>query len=331
MKEVLSQQEIDSLLKALDSGQMPTEEVVEREDRNKVKPYDFRRPFKLSREYIDTLYMIFENFAKLSGISISNQILSNVEIKIIAVEQISYEEFLRSVPSSTIVGLFNSQPLLSNQLLALSPSLCMQIIEMMCGGVSSHAYDELSKTDFTDIEITIMEEVIIGILKSYSIAWSEISEIEVELESVESNPQTVQAISPNEPVVLMTFAVEISEQKNYMNICIPYISFDSIMDKLSMRNRFKYNQGPLDEYKELLERHMMNIPVDVEVTLGKSIITVEDILQLESGDIIQLNMNINDPLKMYVENLEYYLVKPGQIDGKMAVEVVEYLEEEGTE
>lgn len=329
MKEVLSQQEIDSLLKAINSGQLPAEELTEREDRNKVKPYDFRRPFKLSKEYIDSLYMVFENFSKLSSISISNQILTNVDMKIIAIEQISFEEFLRSVPLSTVVGLFRSRPLLSNQLLALSPTLCLQIIELMCGGVSSAFYDEANKTDFTDIEITILEEVIIGILKSFTNAWSEILEIETELESVESNPQTVQAISPNEPVVLMTFSVEISEQKNYMNICIPYLSFDNIMDNLSLRNRFQHNQGSMDEYRGLIEKHMMNVTVDVEVGLGKSIITVGDILQLEKGDIIQLDMNINDPLKMYVEEIEYYLVKPGQVDGKLAVEVVEYLEEEG--
>jgi flagellar motor switch protein FliM len=329
LKEVLSQQEIDSLLKAIDSGQIPEEEDVEREDRNKVKPYDFRRPFKLSREYIDTLFMVFENFAKLAGMSISNQLLTNVEMKIIAIEQISFEEFLRSVPISTVVGQFKSEPLLSSQILALSPTLSMQIIEMMCGGASSNIYDEVSKNDFTDLELTVLEEVIAGLLKSFATAWSEISVIETELEEVDSNPQTIQVISPNEPVVLMTFSVEIADNKNFFNICIPYLSFDNIMDKLSLRNRFKYNQSGALEYRAILERHMMNVSVDVEVSLGKSVITVEDILQLESGDIIQLDMNINDPLRMYVENIEYYLVKPGQVDGNLAVEVLEYIEEEG--
>lgn len=328
MKQVLSQEEIDSLLKAIDNGVVPEDEASDREEKNKIKPYDFRRPFKLSREYIDTLYMIFEHFAKLSGISISNQILSNVEMKIMAIEQISFDEFLRSVPNSTVVGLFKSEPLQSNQLLALSPSLAVQVVERMCGGISTSTFDEGDKEDFTDIEITILEEVILGILKSFRVAWSEIIELETELESVEANPQMVQAISPNEPVVLITLSVEIDEQKSFVNICIPYLSFDNIMDKLSLRNRFKYNQGSMEEYRALIEKHMMNVPVNVEVSLGKSTITVEDILQLETGDIIQLDMNINEPLGMYVENIKYYHVKPGLVENSLAVQVVEYIEEE---
>lgn len=328
MKQVLSQAEIDSLLQAIDNGEVQADEASDRDEKNKVKPYDFRRPFKLSREYIDTLYMIFENFAKLSGISISNQILNNVEMKIVAIEQISFDEFLRSVPNSTVVGVFKSNPLQSNQLLAMSPSLCVQVIERMCGGVNTSVFDEAEKEDFTDIEISIIEEVILGILRSFRMAWNEIIEIETELETVEANPQMVQAISPNEPVVLITLSVEIDEQKSFINICIPYLSFDNIMDKLSLRNRFKYTQVGMDENKALIEKHMMNVPLNLEVSLGKSSITVEDILQLEAGDIIQLDMNINEPLGMYVENIKYYHVKPGLVEDNLAVEVVEYLEEE---
>lgn len=330
MKQVLSQQEIDSLLNAISSGQIPKDDLVsEKDEPSKVKPYDFQRPFKLSRDYVDTLHMVFESFSKLAGMGISNQIIANVDMKVSAIEQISYEEFLRSVPISTVVGLFKSDPLPSNQILALSPPLCMQIIEMMCGGSRSSSFDEVNKTNFTDIELTILEEVMIGLLRSFQYAWSEISEIETELILVDSNPQSVQAISPNEPVVLITLSIEISGQKNYLNLCIPYLSFDNIMEKLSLRNRFRRQGDVLEEHRKLLEKHLLNVSVDVEVSLGKSLIAVEDILELEPGDLIQLDMSIHEPLSMYVENVEYYLVKPGLVDGKLAVEVVEYLEEEG--
>lgn len=326
MKQVLSQEEIDSLLKAINSGDVPTDEMEQ--SKNKVKPYDFRRPFKLSREYIDTLYMIFENYAKLAGISLSNQIFDNVEMTVKAIEQISFDEFLRSVSNATVMGIFKTKPLPGDQIIAMSPSLCVQIIERMCGGASFAGFNEEKKTSFTDIEISIVEEVMTGALKSFEVAWNEIIPVETELGTIGSNPQVVQVISPNEPVVLITLVVEVGTQSNFINICIPYMSFDNIIDKLSLKNRFKHNQRSIDEYQDLMRKHMMNVPIGVEVSLGKSIITVEDVLQLEMGDIIQLDMNINEPLGMFVENLEYYKVKPGKIDGKLAVEVLEYIEEE---
>lgn len=328
MKQVLSQEEIDSLLKALDSGTVPDLEEGEGDEKSNIKPYDFKRPFKLSKEYIDTLVMIFENFSKISAMIISNQLVSNVEIKLVAVEQISFEEFLRSVPSSTVVGTFTTSEFLSNQLIALSPQFSVQVIEMMCGGTNKKNPDDLKRTQFTDIELSILEEVIAGFLKAFQSAWDEILEIKTQITSVESNPQMIQSISPNEPVVLVTCSSEIGEYKNFINLCIPYLSFDNIIDKLSIRNRFRYADTGNNDYSEIIGKSIMNVPVELEVALGKSRINVEDILQLEQGDLIELDMNIKEPLRMYVEGKGYYLVKPGQVEGKIAVEVIQYLEED---
>jgi len=328
LKQVLSQEEIDSLLKALDVGKVPDLVEGEGDEKTNIKPYDFKRPFKLSKEYIDTLYMIFENFSKMSGMILSNQLLSNVEIKLVAVEQVSFEEFLRSVPSSTVVGTFSTEQFLSNQLIALSPQFSIQVIEMMCGGTNKKNPEDIKRAQFTDIELSILEEIIVGLLKAFRLSWEEILTIETEIISVESNPQMMQSISPNEPVVLVTCSSEIGEFKSFVNLCIPYLSFDNIIDKLSIRNRFRYNDTGNNDYREIIGRSLMNVPVELEVALGKSIINVEDILQLEQGDLIQLDMNIKEPLKMYVEGKGYYLVKPGQVEGKIAVEVIQYIEED---
>lgn len=328
MKQVLSQEEIDSLLKALDSGTVPSLEDGDGDEKSNIKPYDFKRPFKLSREYVDTLAMIFENFSKISSMIISNQLVSNVEIKLVAVEQISFEEFLRSVPSSTVVGTFVTSQFLSNQLIALSPQFSVQVIEMMCGGTNKKDPDDIKRSKFTDIELSILEEIIVGLLKAFKVAWEEILEIDTEITSIDSNPQMIQSISPNEPVVLVTCSAEIGKFKNFINLCIPYLSFDNIIDKLSIRNRFRYTDSGNNDYSEVLSKSLLSVPVELEVALGKSKINVEDILQLELGDLIQLDMNIKEPLKMYVEGKGYYLVKPGQVEGKIAVEVLQYLEED---
>lgn len=329
MNQVLSQQEIDSLLNALNTGEIDPSAIKKEEEKDKIKSYDFRRPVKLSKEYINTLYMIFENFSKMAGNSMSNLIHSNVEIKIGAVEQISYDEFIRSIPNPTLMGVFTSKPLGGNQILEINPQFCMQVVELMTGGSQSqYSRDSKKKDSFTDIELGILEEVVLGILKAFEGAWKEIIDVKTELGSVDTNPQLVQNMSPNEPIVLISFVVELFKNKSFMNICIPYMSFENIIDKLSMRNWFDFEKDSGDFYKEILSERIKSLQVNLEVNLGNSIITVDDFLHLEDGDIIQLDKKINSPLKMYIEDKVHYLVKPGRVDNKLAVEVLQFLEED---
>lgn len=327
MKQVLSQQEIDSLLNAIDTGEIVSEDLEE-EKEDKVRSYDFRRPIKLSKEYINTLYMIFENFSKISGNLISSQVSSDVEIKLGAVEQISYDEFIKSIPKTTLIGLFKSKPLTGVQLLEINPHFCYQYIEIMCGGGADQVNLEAASKEFTEIELGILEELVEGILKSFEAAWGEIIDLKSEVESLETNPQLIQNLSPNEPVVLMSFSVDVNNSRSFINICIPFVSFENIMDKLSFRNWFDFQKESNEENKEVLAERIISSTVDLKVLLGETKITVDDFLQLETGDIIQLNLKTTNPLEMYVEDRLHYLVKPGQVKGKLAVEVLQYVEGE---
>ena len=329
MKQVLSQQEIDSLLNALTSGEIDPASIKEEEERNKVRSYDFRRPIKLSKEYINTLYMIFENFSKMAGNLLTTLIHTNVNMKVGAVEQISFDEFIRSTPNPTLMSIFRSKPLSGTQVLEVNPQFCLQVIELMCGGIESN-YNKIpkKKEKFTDIELGILEEVISNILKAYQAAWSEVIDIETEIDSLETNPQLVQNMSPNEPVIFTSFIVEIFKNKSFINICIPYVSLESIIEKLSIRNWFDFEKETTDIHNEILTERIKLAKVNLEVTLGKSTITVDDFLQLELGDIIQLDMKTRDPLKMYVEDKLHYLVKPGVYNDKLAVQILQYIEED---
>lgn len=326
MKQVLSQQEIDSLLNAIDTGEIDSDDLEE-EKEDKIKSYDFRRPIKLSKEYINTLYMIFENFSKISGNLISSQINADVEISLGAVEQISYDEFIRSIPRTTLIGLFKSKPLSGVQLLEINPQFCYQYIELMCGGgLNQINLDEVGKKEFTDIEIGILEELAGNILTSFEAAWGEIIDLSTEIDSLETNPQLIQNLSPNEPVILISFSVDVNKNTSFMNICIPFVSFENIMDKLSFRNWFDFEKESSKEHEDVLSEKIIASSVDLEVVLGETEITVDDFLHLEIGDIIQLGLKTTDPLKMYVEDKLHYLVKPGKIKEKLAVEVLQYVE-----
>lgn len=327
MDQVLSQQEIDSLLNALNSGEIDPGALKEEEEKNRVRTYDFRRPIKLSKEYINTLHMIFENFSKLAGNLLSTQVRTNVNIKIGAVEQLSFDEFIRSTPNPTLMGIFRSKPLSGTQIFEINPVFCQQAIELMCGGFESKYNGHMSKKEkFSDIELSLLEELVHSILKSYMAAWSEIIDIDTVLDSIETNPQMIQNMSPNEPVILTSFTVEIFEEKSFINLCIPYMSIENIMEKLSFKNWFDYEKESVEENKEIISQRLMSSDLNLEVSLGKSIITINDFLQLEKGDILQLDMNTNAPLKMYVEDKLHFLVKPGVFNDKLAVQVLQYIE-----
>ena len=329
MKQVLSQQEIDALLQALDAGELDSKTVMEEKEKDKVRSYDFRRPIKLSKEYINTLYMVFENFSKIAGNLLSTQIRTNAKITLGGVEQISYDEFIRSIPRTTLLALFKSKPLTGIQILEVNPQFCVQAIDLMLGGPeSSTTALPSNKERFTDIELGVLEEIVYSLLRAFEAAWADIIEMETSLESLETNPQLVQNMSPNEPVVLMSFIIEVLDNRSFMNVCIPYVSFENVTDKLSMKNWFDFEKDAGDNSQELIKDRILTCPVDLEVVLGKSIITVDDFLQLEVGDILQLDVKITEPLKLYVEDKLHFLVKPGQVNSKLAVQVLQYIEED---
>ena len=329
MKQVLSQQEIDSLLAALNTGEFDSDTALEDKEKNKVRSYDFRRPIKLSKEYINTLYMIFESFSKIAGNLLSTQIRSNAKISLGGVEQISYDEFIRSIPKSTLLGMFRSKPLTGIQILEVNPQFCVQAIDLMCGGFERSTITmPANKERFTDIELGILEEIVMSILRSFEAAWAEIIDIETELDTLETNPQLVQNMSPNEPVILISFVVDVMDNRSFMNICIPYVSFENVIDKLSMKNWFDFDKEVSEDGQEILKERIMSATANLEVVLGKSTITVDDFLQLENGDILQLDLKTTDPLKMYVEDKLHYLVRPGEVNSRIAVQVLQYIEED---
>jgi len=329
LKQVLSQQEIDSLLNALTTGEINPEEIKQEEEKNKVRAYDFRRPIKLSKEYVNTLYMIFESFAKTSSNIMSTMVRTNVGMTLGAVEQVSFDEFVHSIPNPTIMGVFHTDPLNGTQIIEVNPQFGLQVVELLCGGAKAKETKGQRKEKFTDIELGILEDLVNNLLKSFKSAWSEILELEPELDNIETNAQLIQTMSPNEPVVLISFVVEIFETKSFINICIPYVSFENIIDKLSIRSWFDMGKTYDDsKYRDQIAERLVNSEVNLTVEMGGSIITVDDFLHLESGDIIQLDMKTDQPMKLYVEDKVHYLVQPGLYKDKMAVQVLQYVEED---
>lgn len=223
--DVLSQSEIDQLLSALSTGVVSAEEMKVEEKQKKVKVYDFKRPDKFSKDQIRTLYMLHENFARLLNTYLSTNLRTLVNISVASVEQLAYEEFIRSLSNPSVIGIFNMSPLKGNVIFEINPNIAFSIIDRLFGGEGT----VINKIrTLTDIEETIIRKVITKSLDNLQEAWRHVVNTEPRLEVIETNPQFTQIVPPNDMVVIVTLQTQIGQVEGLINICIPYLVLEPI-------------------------------------------------------------------------------------------------------
>ncbi|MDU3548223.1 MAG: flagellar motor switch protein FliM [Clostridium sp.] len=326
MAEVLSQSEIDALLSALSTGDVEPEQLKEKEEKQKIKKYDFRSPQKFSKDHIRTLEMVHDAFARIISNYLSGQLRKHVKVDIQSVEQITYEEFVHSIANPTILTIFKMPPLQGNILLEMNPQFSFQILDILLGGTGDR--DEKTK-EFSEIDKNILANITSEMIKSLILAWDGILEVKPEFEGLETNPSANQTLAPNEPVALLSFLVELGKSTTYMNLCIPYLSVEKVLDKLVVQYWFKTDESELeDEAREKLKKGLDPVKVNMHVELGKTEITVDDFLELVNGDVLVLNSQYSDPVRVFVENEECFIAKPGIVGKNMGIQLLDILDKD---
>lgn len=326
MAEVLSQSEIDALLSALSTGDVEPEQLKEKEEKQKIKKYDFRSPQKFSKDHIRTLEMVHDAFARIISNYLSGQLRKHVKVDIQSVEQITYEEFVHSIANPTILTIFKMPPLQGNILLEMNPQFSFQILDILLGGTGDR--DEKAK-EFSEIDKNILANITSEMIKSLILAWDGILEVKPEFEGLETNPSANQTLAPNEPVALLSFLVELGKSTTYMNLCIPYLSVEKVLDKLVVQYWFKTDESELeDEAREKLKKGLDHVKVNMHVELGKTEITVDDFLELVNGDVLVLNSQYSDPVRVFVENEECFIAKPGIVGKNMGIQLLDILDKD---
>ena len=326
MTEVLSQDEIDQLLTAISSGDVETEEISQPAEQRKIKIYDFKRPDKFSKEQIRTVSIMHETFARLTTTSLSAQLRSLVQVHVASVDQLTYEEFIRSIPNPTTLAVINMDPLKGSAILEIDPAITFSIIDRLFGGQGEGT--KVTR-DLTDIEQSVMEGIIVRILGNMREAWSQVIDLRPRLGQIETNPQFAQIVPPTEMVVLVTLETKVGEVEGMMNFCIPYLTIEPIISKLSAQYWYSsVRRGTTTENLNILRERLSTIDVTVVAEIGSMDLTVRDVLNLQVGDVIRLqNTRINDPMYLNVGARKKFLCKPGQIGNKLAVQVLRKIEE----
>lgn len=321
--DVLSQSEIDALLSALSTGEMTADDIKKDEEAKKVKVYDFKRALRFSKDQIRSLTRIHENFARLLTTFFSAQLRTYVQITVASVDQIPFEEFIRSIPNMTLINVFEVPPLDGNILMEINPNIAYSMLDRLMGGTgASHS----NVDNLTEIETKIMTNLFERSFDNLREAWVNIADIDPILTELEVNPQFLQMISPNETVVVISFNSIIGETSGMINICIPHVVLEPIVPNLSVRYWMQSNKKELSpEQTAIIERRVKQSELEVIAELGTAEISIEDFLMLQFGDVIQLDQKISQPLVLNVGGIPKFTVQPGKLKTRMAVQVIESL------
>lgn len=324
MGEVLSQNEIDSLLAALTSGELDVSQIKD-ENEKSVKNYDFRRPAKFSKEHLRTLEIIYEHYGRLISTNLPVYLRKNVQVSVASSETVTFSEFTNSLSNPVILGIVNFAPLVGNIIIDVSTNLGYTIIDRMLGGGGVPL--EKNRT-FSEIERTIIEKILIVCMQLMREPWKNVVEINPVLDRLETNPQFAQIISPNDMVAIVTLNVKIGDVQGFMNMCLPYFTLESIMDRLNTRYWYSNMQENHDEnYEEYVETVLKKVSIPVKAILGTSSVSVADFVNLQPGDVIRLNTRVEDELSVYVGNIKKFTALPGASKDCYAVKVVSVIRE----
>ena len=318
MTEVLSQDEIDQLLTAISTGDSETDDFKPVSDTRKIKIYDFKRPDKFSKEQLRTVSNMHETFARLTTTSLSAQLRSLVHVHVASVDQLTYEEFIRSIPTPTTLAVVNMDPLKGNAILEIDPTITFCMIDRLFGGRGVTSSNK--NRDLTDIEQSVMEGIIVRILANMREAWTQVIDLRPRLGQIETNPQFAQIVPPTEMVVLITLETKVGDEEGMMNFCIPYLTIEPIISKLSSQFWFSsVRRSSTTQYLGTLTEKLSS--VDMETV-------AEIVLALRIGDIIRLsNTKVGDPLTLSVGNKKKFYCQPGVVGKKMAVQVTGKIED----
>lgn len=325
MADVLSQGEIDALLSAISAGEMDADELKKKEKEQKIRVYDFKRALRFSKDQIRSLTRIHENFARLLTTYFSAQLRTYVQIEVATVDQLSYEEFIRSIPEKTILNIIQPHPLEGRVIMEVNPNIAYAMLDRLLGGRGT----SVNKVDnLTEIETRIMTQLFRRTIDSFQEAWSSVVELEPTMEELEVNPQFLQLVSPNETVVVISLSTTVAETTGMINLCLPHVVLEKVLPSLAVHYWMQETKKErLPEEKEALERKIQNAPLVIQAELGRSTMLIKEFLQLQVGDIIELDQSIQEPLQVRVGGKLKFYAQPGKWKNKLAVQVTEVVEE----
>lgn len=330
MSDVLSQSEVEALLAALDQSETgesrpsvsakqvipSTAESLTDQLPGDITLYDFKRPERVGKEHMRALQSIHEGFSRNLGASLSGFLRTIVDVKLVSVDQLTYSEFIFSLENPTCFNVLTCQPLEGHMVLEINPSIVYPIIDRLLGGGRSDVL--IPRRPLTDIETRLISRVTNLAVEGLKVVWSNVVPIQFRIDRIESNPQLVYIVPPNEVIVLISFEIAIGDLRGMMNLCIPFNVIEPVIDKLSTNIWLSYARRESPKRQKVIG-NLSNAPVEIVAYLGETTITAEDLINLKVGDILPLEKPVGSGMLVTIGGQPKFWATPHSLRGRVVV------------
>lgn len=325
MADILSQEEVDLLLSAVSEGELAQEkeeETLEPTVGRDITTYDFRRPERVSKEQLKGLQSFFEAFARELSIMLPPFLRTVVRVDIVSIDQLTYDEFILSVARPTSLSIINMSPLDGTAVLELSLGLVFPVVDRLLGGKGMPLSEP---RELTEIEDRVVHRVVIIILDCFRRSWEQLVEFNLSIAQQESDPLIVQIVAGSEMVILVSYEVHIGETTGSMNICIPLMVLNPVLDRISQQTHVmrRMSHEMAAAVRTQLVKALRKVTVPVTAVLGHARLPVDEVTRLQIGDIIQLNSDVKEPIFVEVSGLSRFKARPGRCGELSAVQVTD--------
>lgn len=318
MAQILSQEEVDALLRGVTDGEIETE-TEEAVDESGIVSYDLTSQERIIRGRMPTLDIINQRFTRLFRNSLSSTLRKVLDVSTVSTDTVKFGEFIKSLPVPASLHIFKMEPLRGFALFIAESKLVFALVDTFFGGTGSVSM-KIEGRDFTTIEQRMIKKVILMALEDLEKAWKPVHNVTISFVRSEVNPQFAAIVPPTDVVVVILFEIEMDQVSGTITVCLPYSTIEPIIGKL--KAGFQSDQLEVDQLwiKRLRER-MLEAQVEVVVELGKARITSKDLVNFKVGDIVQLDNDVTDELTVKVEGVPKFKGYPGTMKGSKAVQV----------
>jgi flagellar motor switch protein FliM len=326
LTDVLDQSEVDALLAAVDTGQMSSDApspggfAPDGSARVDVQVYDFKRPERVSKDQMRALEALHEGFGRNFGAALSGYLRTIIEVSVAHIEQLTYSEFIHSLPNPTCFNLLKAEQLDGQLCLEISPLIIYPVIDRLLGGSNADLF--IPQRPLTQIEQRLVQRITDRATHHLSEAWSNLTPVTFSVQDFESNPQLVQIVPPNETVVVVGFELKMGNRAGTMSLCIPYNTIEPIMGVLAAQNWFSYQRkGGQEDHARRLTRNVSSAPVEMRAFLARTTMKLNDLLSLAPGDIITTDKSVTADAFVEIEGRHKFFGQIGKLRGARSLRI----------
>jgi flagellar motor switch protein FliM len=317
MEQILSQDEVDALLKGISGGEIEEEEVVVDAEELDYVPYDFQRQERLVQVKMPSLEVITDSFLRSIRNTLSNSLRRIIDITAVPMELERFGAFVRTLPVPSSLQIFKMDPFRGHALFVLEPKLVFAFVETYLGGSGARTV-RIEGRDFTAIEQRLIHRVVNVLLNDLEKAWYSLQPLKVQYVRSEINPQFAKICEPEDVVIINRYDVDMDRSVGSITCCIPLSNLESVKKKLM--TTFQREQSEEDLYfQRVLTENIKTIDSTFSVQLGTAVIPAGDVMGLDVGDIIQLDLRKDDMLPASIEGVRKYMGTPGLHRGNKAL------------